>query len=403
MTGVRRPPARRRAHDARSARAGPGRAARRAPRTPRGPSTPRTPGYALLLAVVGVLMVVGLVMVLSASSVTSVRQYGSTWSVFLKQVLWVAVGVGALVVTQRVDHRRWRVLTGPLLVLAAVLLLLVLIPGVGVRVYGSSRWLGFGPFRIQPSELAKLALLLYAADLLGRRADRMDDVRFTLRPVLVVTSVFVALVMLQPDMGTTMVICAIALAVLFVAGTPLVPLAAVAVAGTGASLVLAMGEGYRRARLLAFLDPSADPSNTGYHTLQSLNALGEGGIGGVGLGAGRAKYGFLPNAHTDFIFAVLGEEAGLIGAILVVALFCAFAVLGVRTAVRAPDRFGMLLAAGVTAWVCGQAFVNIGAVIGLLPVTGVPLPFVSAGGSSMVVTMAGVGMLLNVARHAREH
>jgi cell division protein FtsW len=376
-------------------------APRRGARRTAPPST-RPAGYALLLTVVGVLMVVGLVMVLSASSVASVRQYGSTWSVFLKQALWVAVGAAALVVTQRVDYHRWRALSGPLLVLSGALLVLVLLPGIGVRVYGASRWLGFGPLRVQPSELAKLAVLLYSADLLTRRGDRMHDSRLTLRPVMAVTSVLVVLVMRQPDMGTTMVICFLVLAVLFVAGTPLVPLGAVAVAGASASMVLAMGEGYRRARLLAFLDPSADPSNTGYQTLQSLNALGEGGIGGVGLGAGRAKYGFLPNAHTDFIFAVLGEEVGLIGAILVVALFCAFAVLGVRAAVRAPDRFGMLVAAGVTAWVCGQAFVNIGAVIGLLPVTGVPLPFISAGGSSMVVTMAGVGMLLNVARHARE-
>lgn len=376
----------------------------RPPRPP--PPVPRPvtrpQGYVVLLALVGVLVVVGLVMVLSASSVASMRDYGSTWSIFLKQAMWAGLGLASLAVTLRVDYRRWRRLTVPLLLAAAALLLLVLVPGVGVRVYGASRWVGAGPLRFQPSELAKLAILLFAADLLARRAGRMGDTRLTLRPVLVVTTAFVALVMAQPDMGTTMVISAITFAVLFVAGVPLLPLSGVAVVGGAASAGLAFGEGYRRERLFAFLDPSADPANTGYQTLQSLNALAEGGVGGVGLGAGRAKYGFLPNAHTDFIFAVLGEEVGLVGALLVVALFCAFAVFGVRAALRAPDRFGTLLAAGVTAWVCGQAFVNIGAVIGLLPVTGVPLPFVSFGGSSLIVVMAAVGMLLNVARQGRE-
>jgi len=374
-------------------------------RTPTRPATRAGTGpsaHILLLAVVGVLSIVGLVMVLSASSVRSVHDNGSAWSYFLRQAAWLTVGGVALVFTQRTDYRVWRRFTMPLLVVSAALLFLVLIPGVGVRVYGSSRWLAFGPFSMQPSELAKLALLLFGADLLARRADRMDDTRLTLRPVLVVTAVIVGLIMKQPDMGTTMVICTIVLAVLFVAGTPLLPLTGTAIAAAAASTFLAFSADYRRARVLSFLDPGADPSNTGYQTLQSLNALAEGGIAGTGLGSGRAKYGFLPNAHTDFIFAVIGEEVGLIGGVLIVGLFAAFAIFGIRTALRAPDRFGMLLAAGITAWVCGQAFVNIGAVIGLLPITGVPLPFVSFGGSSLLVTMVAVGILLNVARQVRE-
>jgi cell division protein FtsW len=358
-------------------------------------------GHVLLLGVVTVLCVIGLVMVLSSSSVEALRNYGSAWLFFKRQLLWLAVGTGALTLTSRIDYRTWRRFTVPMLAGCAALLVLVLVPNVGITVSGSSRWLGFGSFRVQPSEFAKLAVLFFLADLLARRADRMHDTHETLRPVLMTFGAIAVLVMLQPDMGTTLVLGCIVMSLLFVAGTSMRHMAMVGVTAVVGSFVLGMAEPYRRARMMSFLDPWKDAANSGYQVSQSIVGLADGGITGVGVGASRAKWGFLPNAHTDFIFTIIGEEMGLIGSLLVLLLFVGVAFLGVRTAVRAPDRFGMLLAAGVTAWVAGQAFINIGAVIGMLPVTGVPLPFVSFGGSSLVIVMAAVGVLLNVARQGR--
>src|SRR5205807_3082254 len=217
------------------------------------------------------------------------------------------------------------------------------------------------------------------------------------RPILVVLAAVTLLVMAQPDMGTTLVLGTIVLALLFVGGIELRRIGRLLAIGACGALVLGLVEGYRRARLFSFLHPWKDAGNTGYQIVQSLVGLASGHWTGLGLGASRAKWGFLPNAYTDFIFAIIGEELGLIGTLLVIGLFAAFAVLGVRTALKAPDRFGALLAAGITAWVVGQALINIGAVIGVLPVTGVPLPFVSFGGSSLVITMGAAGILLNVA------
>ncbi len=359
----------------------------------------RESGWVLLAIVTALLIVIGLMMVLSASSVEALRSYGGAWVFFQKQAAWVAVGTVAMVVAALWDYRRWALLAWPLVVASFVLLVAVQIPGVGINVSGSTRWLGFGFFTFQPSEMAKVALLLFVADLLARRADRMHDSRVTLRPVVVVAGALGGLVLLQPDMGTAMVMVLIVLVELFVAGLPLIRMAAVVVTSTVGAVVLALAAGYRRGRVSAFLNPWADVSNTGYQVAQSLVALGTGHLAGVGLGASRAKWGFLPNAHTDFIFAIVGEELGLVGTLLVLGLFAAFAVLGIRVALRAADRFGTLLAAGITAWVVGQALVNMGAVTGMLPVTGVPLPFLSFGGTSLVVSMASVGILLNIARH----
>jgi cell division protein FtsW len=352
----------------------------------------------LLAALVAMLCVTGLMMVLSASSVEALRSYGGAWVFFVRQLIWVAIGALALIGTMYLDYRHWKRAVRPVLGISFVLLLLVLVPGVGIRAGGASRWLGTGSLRIQPSELAKLAVLLFGADLLDRRSAQVRDWRVVLRPVLLTTGLLAMLVLVQPDMGTTMLMVLVVLVLLFVGGVPLFSMASVGAVTGAAALVLAKVEGYRWDRVSSFRDPFGNFSNTGYQVAQSLVALGTGHVGGVGLGASRAKWGFLPNAHTDFIFAIVGEELGLVGTCLVVGLFVAFAALGVRVALRAPDRFGTLLAGGVTAWVCGQAAVNMGAVTGLLPVTGVPLPFVSFGGSSLVVTMAATGILLNIAR-----
>ena len=363
--------------------------------------TGRDSGWVLLAAIVAMLRTIGLMMVLSASSVEALRSYGGAWVFFQRQAMWVAIGSVALIGTAALDYRLWRRAVLPLVGVSFVLLLLVLLPGVGITAGGSSRWLGTDSLRIQPSELAKLAVLLFGADLLSRRAELVGDWRMVMRPLLLTAGVVAALVLLQPDMGTAMLMVLIVLVLLFVGGVPLLPMGGLGVVTGISAVILAKAESYRWARVSSFRDPFGDFSHTGYQVAQSLVALGTGHVGGVGLGASRAKWGFLPNAHTDFIFAIVGEELGLIGTFLVVGLFATFAFVGVRTALRAPDRFGALVAAGVTAWVCGQAFVNMGAVTSILPVTGVPLPFVSFGGSSLVVTMGATGILLNIARQSR--
>jgi len=354
--------------------------------------------YVLLLTTVGVLNVVGVVMVLSASSVASLTNYGSAWYFFERQVLWTLLGALVFAVTARIDYHVWRRWVIPMLVVCVALLVLVLVPGIGVYVAGSRRWLGSGAWRFQPTEPAKLALLIFSADVLARRAREVHDWRRAVRPVLLVFGLIAVLVMRQPDMASTIVLALIVGAALVVGGVRLRHLAVLGGAGVSAAALLAMIEPYRRARMLSFLNPVSDPGNTGYQISQSLIALGSGGWTGVGLGAGRSKWLFLPNAHTDFIFAIIGEEVGLLGCLLVVTLFAAFGVLGTRIALRAPDRFGTLLAAGITVWVVGQAVINIGGVVGLLPVSGVPLPFVSFGGSALVFTMAAAGLLSSVAR-----
>ena len=357
--------------------------------------------YFLLLGTTIFLVVFGLVMVLSSSSVEALANYGSSWLFFKRQLTWTTLGLIGLAVTSRVDYRGLRRYVGPLLVISAGLLCLVLVPGVGISVNGSTRWLGVGAARFQPSELAKLALLLYCADLLTRRAANVGDWRSVLRPVGLMFCFFGGLVMLQPDMGTTIIMAILTGTILFVGGVRMRHMAAVGGIAVAGATMLAIVEPYRRARLMSFIDPFDHYKEGGYQVAQSLIAFGSGSWTGVGLGAGRAKWMFLPNAHTDFIFAIIGEELGLVGCALVLVLFGALAVLGVRTTLRAPDRFGALLAAGITGWIVGQAIINVGAVTGALPVTGVPLPFVSFGGSALLFTMCATGVLLNVARQGR--
>jgi cell division protein FtsW len=379
----------------RLARLGP--IARVAARVSSARALPRPPAYLVVCATVGVLNIVGLVMILSASSVAALSDYGSAWYFFERQVVWALVGLAAFVLTSRVDYRRWRRGATVAVVVALALLAAVLV--VGDSVAGSRRWLGIGSYGVQPSEFAKLALVLAAAQVLTLRAKTVHDFQ-SWSPVIVVLGAMGALVMLEPDLTSTMVLCTIAFAMLVVGGVPRVTLAKLTGAALVLTLALAYAEPYRRARMLGFLNPSHDPANTTYQIRQSLIAIGSGGLDGVGLGAGRAKWLFLPNAHTDFIFAIVGEELGFIGSLLVLGLFAGFGLVGFHVARRAPDRFGTLVAAGVTAWIAGEAVINIGAVVGVLPVSGVPLPFLSVGGSSLVITMAAAGILANIARRA---
>jgi cell division protein FtsW len=354
-----------------------------------------------MLVIIGLLCGLGLLMVLSSSSVQALRDSDSSWLYFQRQAMWLGIGVVAFAVAARLPLQVMRRLAVPSLAVSVVLLVVVLIPGAGMTINGSTRWLGVGALRLQPSELAKLALLIFGADLLARRAHKIHDPREALWPVCLVMGGLALLVMLQPDMGTTIVLVLVGGSLLLLSGAPLSWLLRLGAIGLAVGAVLAVSAPYRRARVVSFFNPWADAGNTGYQVVQSLVGMGSGQVTGVGLGASRAKWGFLPNAHTDFIFAIIGEELGLIGSLTVIGMFVALAWLGAKTVIAAPDRFSALVAGGVTAWVAGQALVNMGAVVGLVPVTGVPLPFVSAGGSALVVNLFAAGLLVQVARRCR--
>jgi len=354
-----------------------------------------------VLGVVVALCAVGLVMVLSASAYTSLQYYGSVWYIFERQVLWMGFGAIAFVGTIRIRYDKWRRLRIVLPLLTLGLLVAVLVPGIGIFAGGSSRWIGVGPLRVQPSELMKLAMTVFAADLLARRADRLEKPIAAVVPLLGLLAVSGLLVLKQPDMGTALVLAFLTFALLYAGGVPLRPVVKALGVTALIGLIVGLAEPYRRARLLSFLDPFAHAKGSGYQVVQSLVGLGSGHLYGLGLGGGREKWGLLPNAHTDFIFSVIGEEGGLLGALIVLGLFGALAWYGLRAAVRAPDRFGALLAVAATSWITSQAVINIGAVIGVLPVTGIPLPFISFGGSSLVITLMAAGILVNVASHER--
>ncbi|MEM9201192.1 MAG: putative lipid II flippase FtsW [Actinomycetota bacterium] len=357
--------------------------------------------FLFLFAATLILTALGAVMVLSASAAPSISETSSAWSLFQRQLMWIGLGLIAMFITMRVDYRRWRIFAVPSLIGVMVLLVLVVLPGVGLTRNGATRWLGVGGMTVQPSEFVKLALVLFVADLLARPGRPIEHTAITVRPIAVVTALVVGLLAMQPHLGAILVVGALVFAMLFLAGARLGPLAVIGSGGVAFSALMVVHEPFRRARFFAFLDPASDPTGAGYQSLQSLHAITTGGWSGVGLGASYAKWGFLPFAHTDFIFAIIAEELGLIGAAVTLALFATLGVAGMVTAQRAPDRFGMLLAVGITSWVIVQALLNLGAVMAILPVTGVTLPFLSLGGSSVVVTLAAMGMVMNVARQGR--
>lgn len=346
----------------------------------------------------GALTMVGLIMVLSASAITAFAQYGSSFTFFKRQALYAIVGVVAAVIAARANYRVWLRLYAPLLAVSFGLLVLVLHPSAGTVAGGSARWIQVGSFSMQPSELAKFAVVLASAVVLSRNVGALEETRRWAVPLLLVVGVFTGLILAQPDLGTAMLIAISVFLMLFVAGVRVRALLATAALSVAAGMTLILNAGYRRTRFFSFLHPWADPRNTGYQIVQSLVALGSGHVFGVGLGASRQKWGFMPNAHTDFIFSILGEELGLIGELLVLAMFGALLFAGVRIAMRAPDAFGRLLAAGITGWLGIQALVNVGGAIGVLPITGVPLPFVSFGGSSLIVSLTAVGVLVSIGR-----
>ena len=372
-----------------------------AARSATGTSVNQRIGLAMLL-LVALLSLLGSVMILSASSVAALEQSGSAFAVFVRQAMWLVLGLIALYIGARVDYRCWSRAVPVLVVGTLGLLVLVLVPGVGMRVNGAQRWIGAAGFQLQPSEPAKFALVVFCAALVARNRHRVDELHIVLRPALVVLGMYAVLIMRQPNLGTTTVMAVIVGAMLWWAGIPGRVLGVLGGAALSLFAVFALSADYRRARVTAFLDPWANASDSGYQTIQSLIGVASGGLSGAGLGESRAKWGFLPEAHTDFVFAIIGEELGLLGSLVVVALFGALVACGLLVAHRTTDPFGAALAIGVSTWFAIQGFVNVGAVLGLLPITGVPLPFVSFGGSSLLFTMLAAGVVVNVAFHSQD-
>jgi cell division protein FtsW len=352
--------------------------------------------FHLLVLVTLSLVAFGLVMVYSASSARGLLAADDPAYYLKRQALFALVGVAFLVLLARIDFRSLRRLGGPLLLTSVVLLVAVLV--VGTTVNGARRWLPVGSFGFQPSELAKLALTVWLAAFLVRRA-APRTLGELIRPVGLVVTLIVALLLAEPDLGTAIALVVMVGAMLLVSGTPVSVLAGAGSIGFAALALVIWLEPYRRARFLSFLDPWSDPQGAGFQTVQAMIALGSGGIFGVGLGESVQKIYYLPEASTDMIFAIVGEELGLVGAAAVIAAFVAFGYAGFNVALRCKDPFGKRLAAGLTALVCGQAAVNLCAVMGIAPLTGIPLPFVSYGGSSLIVALASVGILLNIAQN----
>ncbi len=360
------------------------------------------PAYALLLAVMA-LTAIGIVMVYSASSVRSYFNNADPAAQGLEQILWAALGLTGLLVGSRVDFRHLRYLAIPTFVITLALLVAVLIPGIGSEINGSRRWIvvpGIGS--LQPAEFAKLAVILYLAHWLDRRGKEAGSLWNGLVPfVLLVTPGFV-LISLEPDLGTAGVYAIAAGSVFFMAGANLLYIGAIGAAVLGSAWWMVSNTSYQLERLQTFLDPFRDPLGAGYNAVQSLFALALGGVTGLGLGESKQKYLYLPAPSTDFIFAIIGEEWGLVGTLTVVALFVVIAYHGYRIAITAPDTFSGLLACGITTWLVVQALINMMVVTALMPVTGIPLPFISAGGSALTINLVAVGILLSISRETSQ-
>jgi cell division protein FtsW len=361
---------------------------------PGGPDT-------ILLAAVATLVAIGLAMVFSASSVVAVADFHDA-SYFLKrQALWLIVAVACAFVAYRIDYRKLRKLAPLVLFASLAALALVLVPHVGLVAGGARRWLGAGPFQFEPSEFAKIAIVLYLAAALASKGEKIRSLTSGVAPLLGVTLAFAVLVVRQPDFGTASLLVLTSFTMLFVAGARTLHLAAVLAVIVPPAALIVRHDPYKWARITAFLDPWKDPRDKGFHIVQSLMALGSGGWFGVGLGFSHQKYFYLPEAYTDFIGAIIGEETGLVGVLFIIALFVTFAYRATRIALAAPDRFGFFLVVGATASILIQAFVNLGVISSSWPVTGVPLPFISFGGTSLVTSVVFAALIANVGRARR--
>jgi cell division protein FtsW len=348
----------------------------------------------LLIVIIAALLIVGLMMVYSATFALGYQLYGQPTYFFIRQALWMGIGLMAMITTAMIEYHTWRRWSIP--IMAGALLLLGLVLFIGSDRFGGQRWLLRGS--IQPSELAKLAVIIYIADWLSSKGARIRQVTYGLIPFAILLGFVTGLIMLQPDFSTAVLIALTAVAMFFIAGGDMWQLIVSGVLGGATFALLITRSEYRLARITSFLNPMGDQLGSNYQVRQILIALGSGGVTGLGLGASRQKFGYIPASHTDGIFAILGEELGLIGCLVVIALFAFLAYRGFRIAIAAPDAFGTVLAAGVTCSLIFQALINIAVVTATAPFTGIPLPFISFGGSSLVISMTGVGLLLAVSR-----
>lgn len=337
------------------------------------------------------LAAIGLVAVADASAPQALNSFNDKYYFFKQQAVWGALGLVGLFITSKIHYSFWKKLATPLFFGSLLLLIAVLIPGIGQTFLGAKRWLIFGPVSVQPSEIVKLTIVLYLAKLSEKEK---SPLAFFLPPFLVA-----GLIMLQPDLGTTIVVMAIAFSQIFLSGVNFFYILGAAALGAASSFILIITSAYRRARLATFLGQAQDPLGRDYHIRQILLALGSGGFLGVGLGASRQKYLFLPEAATDSIFAVIAEETGFLGATVIIILFLALIMRGIKIAREAPDNFSQVLSVGIISWITFQAVLNIGSVVGLTPLTGVPLPFFSYGGSALTMLLTATGILLNISRH----
>lgn len=356
----------------------------------------KSPDFVLFITVM-CLLSIGVIMVLSASEYKTLIYYNDSFYYFKRQLLWSLLSLTAMFFMLNYDYRRLQQYVLPFLAIAFISLVLVLIPGIGREVGGATRWIGIGPIPFAPAELVKLSIIIFTAYGLSRGRERVKDVR-GIAPYLIVLILAGGLILKQPDLGTSLSLAGIVIVMIFAAGANMKHLVGIVLGGLTAVISAIALEPYRLQRFMAFRDPWADPQDTGFQIIQGLYAIGSGGLFGLGLGQSKQKFLYLPENHTDFIFAIIGEELGFIGATLVIMLFILFIWRGLKIAVTSQDPFASLLATGITAWVGVQAFMNIGVVTGSLPITGIPLPFISFGGTSLLFTMAAVGILLNISR-----
>ncbi|MEW6189193.1 MAG: putative lipid II flippase FtsW [Actinomycetota bacterium] len=353
--------------------------------------------YYWLLGTTTVLLLFGVIMIFSASSVIAYTKEGDSYYYLKRQLLWAFLGVISMSLLARYDYHKLRRLSTMGIMITIALLALVLIPGMGKTAGGASRWLTLGQFNLQPSEFAKLTTIIFTADILTQKHREITNLSHLLIPLVPIVIFIALLVVFQPDLGTAFAICLSIFILMFLAGARIHHIIGVGLVGCASTFLLIFSAGYRRQRFLSFLNPWSDPRGSGFHIIQSLLAFGSGGLRGVGLGLGRQKFFYLPASHTDFIFAVIGEELGLLGTLLVVALYSILAIIGLRISLKSRDRFGRLLGAGVTCMILIQALINMGAVTGAIPITGIPLPLISFGGSSLFFTLCSIGILLNIA------
>ena len=357
------------------------------------------PDYAILATTLA-LVVIGIIFVYSSSFAIALAHYNDINYFFFRQIMAACLGLAALIFFMSIDYHRLRIFS-PIIMLGAVVSL-ALVLFIGGDAYGARRWIDLGPVPFQPSEFAKLALIIYISAWLASYRRDLTSFAAGFMPFIFAVGVVSALIMLQPDTGTTAIIVGTTLSLFFIAGGSLVHVVTLGCTTLVAGVLLILAEGYRVERMFAFTSAESDPSGLGFQTLQLLIALGSGGLEGLGLGVSRQKFFYIPGAHTDGIFAIIGEEAGFIGSMIVIGLFAYLVYRGFRVAMRAHDDFGTYLAMGVVCWIAFQTLVNIGGITRSIPLTGIPLPFLSYGGSSLIMTMAAIGVLLSVSRYSRE-